>query len=168
MPASSGRLGDRGRDPPLSDADDLEIIARYGDESGASDRSDAVWALIQDVYRSRHAFRRSTICIRQGGDVVLDPPRSAMRAASCQGRRARSQPSALDELDAPIESLLSGQGGHRDGDAQVKAGSLRLDDEVAAHLPGFERHGKERITIRHILTHRSGARCRPRRSISTC
>ena len=29
------------------------------------------------------------------------------------------------------------------------------------HLPGFERHGKERITIRHVLTHRSGVAAMP-------
>jgi CubicO group peptidase (beta-lactamase class C family) len=33
---------------------------------------------------------------------------------------------------------------------------LHLDDPVAMYLPGFGEHGKHRITIRHVLTHRAG------------
>ncbi|BAM04824.1 serine hydrolase domain-containing protein [Phycisphaera mikurensis] len=42
--------------------------------------------------------------------------------------------------------------------AEVDAGRLGLDDEVASHLPGFERNGKAGTTIRHLLTHTSGFR----------
>jgi uncharacterized protein YbbC (DUF1343 family)/CubicO group peptidase (beta-lactamase class C family) len=41
---------------------------------------------------------------------------------------------------------------------QVEAGTLRLDDAVASHIPGFGKYGKERITLRHLLTHMSGLR----------
>ncbi|MBA3948896.1 MAG: DUF1343 domain-containing protein [Acidobacteria bacterium] len=41
---------------------------------------------------------------------------------------------------------------------QVEAGALRLDDPVAAYIPGFGKYGKERITLRHLLTHMSGLR----------
>ena len=40
----------------------------------------------------------------------------------------------------------------------VEDGRLRLTDRVADHVPGFERYGKDRITIRHLLTHTSGLR----------
>ena len=40
----------------------------------------------------------------------------------------------------------------------VEQGRVRLNDTVAAHLPGFERHGKNGITVRHLLTHVSGLR----------
>jgi uncharacterized protein YbbC (DUF1343 family)/CubicO group peptidase (beta-lactamase class C family) len=40
----------------------------------------------------------------------------------------------------------------------VEAGRLRLNDAVAAYVPGFERYGKSAITIRHLLTHVSGLR----------
>lgn len=33
---------------------------------------------------------------------------------------------------------------------------LTLDDPVAAHWPQFAQHGKQAITIRHVLQHRSG------------
>ena len=36
--------------------------------------------------------------------------------------------------------------------------ALRLDDNVARFLPEFARQGKERVTIRHLLTHTGGFR----------
>lgn len=42
--------------------------------------------------------------------------------------------------------------------ALVEDGGLRLRDRVALHLPGFERHGKETITVEQLLTHVSGLR----------
>lgn len=40
----------------------------------------------------------------------------------------------------------------------VESGRLGLDDTVATHLPPFAAHGKEGITIRHLLTHTAGLR----------
>jgi uncharacterized protein YbbC (DUF1343 family)/CubicO group peptidase (beta-lactamase class C family) len=40
----------------------------------------------------------------------------------------------------------------------IEDGRLRLNDPVAAHIPGFQRYGKGGITIRHLLTHVSGLR----------
>jgi CubicO group peptidase (beta-lactamase class C family) len=37
-------------------------------------------------------------------------------------------------------------------------GQLTLDDPVARHIPEFAAHGKERITLRHLLTHTAGIR----------
>lgn len=38
----------------------------------------------------------------------------------------------------------------------AQRGLLNLDDPVAMHWPEYEAHGKGAITIRHVLTHRSG------------
>lgn len=35
-------------------------------------------------------------------------------------------------------------------------GLLHVDDRIIDHIPEFGRHGKERVTIRHLLTHRAG------------
>lgn len=40
----------------------------------------------------------------------------------------------------------------------VEEGRIRLNDRVAAYIPGFERYGKGEITVRHLLTHVSGLR----------
>ena len=41
---------------------------------------------------------------------------------------------------------------------QWERGALELDDRVAEHLPEFATHGKDEITIRHLLTHTAGIR----------
>ncbi len=38
----------------------------------------------------------------------------------------------------------------------IEAGKIGLDDPVAKYLPAFGNHGKEAITIRHLLTHQGG------------
>src|SRR6185503_9283469 len=38
----------------------------------------------------------------------------------------------------------------------VSEGKLRLDAPVQRYLPAFRGSGKERVTIRHLLTHSSG------------
>jgi uncharacterized protein YbbC (DUF1343 family)/CubicO group peptidase (beta-lactamase class C family) len=40
----------------------------------------------------------------------------------------------------------------------VEHGRIRLNDPVAQFIPEFGRHGKERVTVRHLLTHTSGLR----------
>ena len=40
----------------------------------------------------------------------------------------------------------------------VERGELGLDESVAEYVPGFERHGKGGITLRHVLTHTGGFR----------
>lgn len=40
----------------------------------------------------------------------------------------------------------------------VERGMLSLDDPIALHIPEFAVHGKESITLRHLLTHTGGFR----------
>ena len=40
----------------------------------------------------------------------------------------------------------------------IEQGRVRLNDRVSTFIPGFERYGKENITVRHLLTHMSGLR----------
>ena len=42
--------------------------------------------------------------------------------------------------------------------ALVEDGAVRLRDRVSRHLPGFELHGKDSVTVEHLLTHVSGLR----------
>lgn len=41
---------------------------------------------------------------------------------------------------------------------QWERGEIDLDDPVGAHLPAFAANGKERVTVRHLLTHTGGLR----------
>ena len=38
----------------------------------------------------------------------------------------------------------------------VEEGKLRFSDRVAEHVPGFEAHGKDGVTLAHLLTHQAG------------
>src|SRR5690242_9657490 len=38
----------------------------------------------------------------------------------------------------------------------VEEGKLRFSDRVAEHVPGFEAHGKQDVTVAHLLTHQAG------------
>lgn len=40
----------------------------------------------------------------------------------------------------------------------VEQGEVELDDPVAAFIPAFAAHGKDDITVRHLLTHTAGLR----------
>ncbi|WP_432971809.1 serine hydrolase domain-containing protein [Dactylosporangium sp. CA-233914] len=78
------------------------------------------------------------LCVVRDGTVVLD------RAYGCG-------PGALFWIfstSKPFAALLV----HR----LVERGALGLDDPLATHWPEFAARGKERITVRHVLQHRSG------------
>ena len=139
---------------------DLEIVTRYGDESGPTEKPDAVWALVQQVYRSG-MHPGIQICIRHEGEVVLD--RAIGHASGVvPGRRFDRNRAVPLTLDTPINlfsaaKAVTGMAMHK----LEEQGALRLDDAVAEHVPGFEQHGKERITIRNVLTHRAGSAALP-------
>jgi uncharacterized protein YbbC (DUF1343 family)/CubicO group peptidase (beta-lactamase class C family) len=40
----------------------------------------------------------------------------------------------------------------------LEDGKIRLSDRVSTFIPGFERYGKQDITVRHLMTHVSGLR----------
>ena len=40
----------------------------------------------------------------------------------------------------------------------MEDGKIRLSDRVSSFIPGFERHNKTDITVRHLMTHTSGLR----------
>ncbi len=40
----------------------------------------------------------------------------------------------------------------------LEEGKIRLTDRVSTFIPGFERYGKQDITVRHLMTHVSGLR----------
>jgi CubicO group peptidase (beta-lactamase class C family) len=47
----------------------------------------------------------------------------------------------------------------------IERGVLNLEDRIADHIPGYERHNKGEITIGHVLAHRAGVPNLPREAI---
>ncbi len=139
---------------------DLEIVTHYGEESGPGEEADAIWSLVQQVYRSG-MHPGIQICIRHDGRVVLDRSIGHARGV-LPGRRFDRNRAVPLTLDTPVNlfsaaKAVTGMVMHK----LEEVGALQLDDAVAEHLPGFEQHGKAGITIRHVLTHRAGIAAMP-------
>jgi CubicO group peptidase (beta-lactamase class C family) len=89
-----------------------------------------------DLVQARGAAAR--LCVLREGQVVLD------RGFGCPPDALFWIFSASKPLVALLVHLLA------------QRGELTLDDRVAEHWPRFGQHGKESVTIRQVLQHRSG------------
>jgi CubicO group peptidase (beta-lactamase class C family) len=94
---------------------------------------------LERVARLAHARGGSSwLVVLRDGEVVLD-------------RRTNCAPDALFysfSVSKPFVALAIHLLAQRE--------QLSLDDPVAKHWPGYEANGKDAITLRHVLTHRSG------------
>lgn len=113
-----------------------------------------VWAAAVALYRTG-VHPALQLCIRHRGAIVLH---RAIGHAS--GNAPEDAPEAAKVLATP-ETPFNLFSASKAVTAMVihkldEKGLLRLDDRVGDFIPGFARHGKEGITIRHILAHRAG------------
>ncbi len=115
---------------------------------------DEIWRSVEDIYRTR-LHPAVALCLRRRGQVVID--RAIGHAAgNCPG-----DPRDADLVPATPSTLYNIFSASKAITATVihlldEQGYLHIDDPVAEYIPEFGRHGKERITIRHVLTHRAG------------
>jgi uncharacterized protein YbbC (DUF1343 family)/CubicO group peptidase (beta-lactamase class C family) len=94
------------------------------------------------------------------GAVVLVGHRDAIVYQKAFGNRALEpsiEPMTLDTI-FDLASLTKVVATTTSVLVLVEDGRVRLNDRVAAYIPGFERYGKGGITIRHLMTHLSGLR----------
>jgi CubicO group peptidase (beta-lactamase class C family) len=78
------------------------------------------------------------LCVLRGGEVLFDWSFGV----------AVDMPFLLFSAGKPLTAVLVHQ--------LAEAGALNLDDPVARHWPEFGEQGKQHITIRQVLQHRSG------------
>jgi uncharacterized protein YbbC (DUF1343 family)/CubicO group peptidase (beta-lactamase class C family) len=100
----------------------------------ALDRGELPGAVVLVVHGDRVVFRKAY------GQRSLRPTRTPMTADTVFD---------LASLTKPIATATSLM-------LLVEQGKLRLSDRVADHLPGFGKHGKDRLTLEHLLLHTSG------------
>ncbi|MBY0275971.1 beta-lactamase family protein [Candidatus Binatia bacterium] len=115
---------------------------------------DAVWDAVRSLYASG-THPAVALCVRYQGEVVLD--RAIGYARGNAPDDAPDAPKVLATPDTPF-CLLSAS---KPVTAMVvhlldERRLVHLDDPVAEYIPEFARHGKETITLRHILGHRAG------------
>lgn len=143
--------------------DDLSTVTVRGPEQGSGEAAERIWSQIEDVYRSG-MHPAIQVCIRHRDEVIVDRAIGHARG-NLPGRRLDPRHAVPLTLDTPVNLFSAAKA----ITAMVvhkldEIGVLSLDDRVADHLPGFERHGKDEITIRHVLTHRASIATLPAES----
>jgi CubicO group peptidase (beta-lactamase class C family) len=114
---------------------------------------DAIWQAVKTLYRAG-VQPAMQLCIRRRGQILLD------RAIGCGGGgpdgTARCRESPRTHGDAVQYVLRSKAVTAMVIHSLDEQHLLHLDDPVCEYIPEFAKHGKEWITIRHVLTHRAG------------
>lgn len=149
--------------------DDLEAATTTGPEEPAhaggleNENVEKIWKSALDLYRSG-VHPALTICVRREGAVVLN--RAIGHARGNGPRESDDAEKVAATPDTPFcvysaSKALTAFVIH----TLVERGAIGLDDPVCKHIPGYERHGKEGITIGHVLAHRAGVPNLPKEAL---
>jgi len=124
---------------------------------------DAVWRRAEDFYRTG-LHPALQICIRRSGRVVLN--RALGHASGNAPCDDPDTPKVLATHQTPIciysaAKAITAMVIHKLDEQRA----LHLEDRVCEYIPEFGRHGKQWITLRHVLGHRAGIPSLPPESI---
>lgn len=148
---------------------DLDSVTDFGEEAdpGEGDVSardiEAIWKTFQQWYRSG-VHPAMQVCIRRHGAVVLN---RAIGHASGNGPRDGAEAVRVPAtVDTPFcvystSKAITAFVVHK----LAERGLLSLHDPVAEHIPGYEKKGKHRITVGHVLAHRAGVPNLPKEAL---
>lgn len=136
---------------------DLDSVTAIGDE----DHSDADSAAVERIWRAaRHWYRAGMhpaiqLCIRRHGRVVLN------RAIGHGWGNAPTDPPDAEKIPVTTDTPFCVYSAAKAMTATVvhmlvERGVFSLDDRVCDYIPSYTSHGKDRTTIRHVLTHSAG------------
>jgi len=113
-----------------------------------------IWEAARALYRTG-VHPALQLCIRRHGEIVLH--RAIGHAAGNAPQDAPDAPRVLCTTQTPFNIFSASKAVtamviHKLDEERL----LHLEDRVCEYIPEFSRHGKDRITIRHILSHRAG------------
>ena len=139
---------------------DLGEVTRIGVEASPRQARttraelDRLWGIVQALYRTG-VYPGLQVCVRRRGHVVLS--RALGHAAGNAPDDPPDTPKVPMELDTPVNifsasKAITAMVIHKLDEEHA----LHVDDRVCDFIPDFRRHGKSRITIRHLLAHRAG------------
>ncbi|MBV8967184.1 MAG: beta-lactamase family protein, partial [Mycobacteriaceae bacterium] len=136
---------------------DLDAVTDVGpeDHSGIDAESvERIWRAVRHWYQAG-MHPAIQLCLRHNGNVVLnraighgwgngpeDPPDAEKIAVTTETPFCTY--SAAKAITTTVVHML------------VERGYFSLDDRVCDYLPGYTSHGKDRTTIRHVMTHSAG------------
>ncbi len=136
---------------------DLEAVTTLGAEDQSEVDPAAVeriWQATQDWYNvGMHPAIQ--VCLRRNGKVVLD------RAIGHGWGNGPEDPADAEKVLATPETPFCVYSAAKAMASTVvhmlvERGHFSLDDRVCDYLPSYTGHGKDRTTIRHVMTHSAG------------
>lgn len=136
---------------------DLDSATAIGDE----DHSEIGDAAVDRIWQAaRHWYEAGMhpaiqLCLRHNGRVVLN------RAIGHGWGNAPTDPPDAEQVPVATDTPFCVYSAAKGIAATVvhmlvERGVFSLDDRVCEYLPTFTSHGKDRITIRHVVTHSAG------------
>lgn len=139
---------------------DLESVTSRGaevdpvDAGMTRDQVERMWATIRRLYRSG-AHPAIQLTIRREGMVVLD--RAIGHAKGNGPAEPKDGPKELVSTETPFviysaTKAITAMVAHMLDERH----EIHLGDRVCEYVPEFARHGKEGITVAHVLAHRAG------------
>lgn len=133
---------------------DLDSVTAVGDEHSGDLDVESIWRAARHWYAAgmQPAIQ---VCLRHRGRVVLNRAIGhAWGNGPADAPDAEQIPvttdtpfcvySAAKAITTTVVHML------------VERGEFSLDDRVCDHLPSYTSHGKDRTTIRHVMTHSAG------------
>jgi CubicO group peptidase (beta-lactamase class C family) len=146
--------------------DDLKAVTTTGREDDPAqggletEAVERIWRSAVDLYRSG-VHPAVQVCIRRQGAVILNRAIGHARGNGPGDGRDAQKVLATPETPFLIYS------GSKAITAMVvhllhERGVLDINQRVCEYIPGYEEHGKQDITIAHVLSHRAGVPNLPR------
>ena len=140
--------------------DDLEAATTVGAEDDPAaagvdaELVERIWEGGLSLYRSG-VHPALQLCVRREGKVIVD--RAIGHARGNGPDDGDDVPKVAVTTDTPFCVYSTSKGitalvVHK----LIEKGLLALDDRIVDHIPEYARHGKEGITIGHVLSHRAG------------
>ena len=146
--------------------DDLAAVTTIGAEESAAaggyedDAVERMWRAGVDLYRSA-VHPALQLCVRRNGHVVLDRAVGHSRGNgpgdgedAPKDQTTPETPFCVYSTSKAMTAIVTL--------ALEERGALSIEDRVSDHIPNYARHGKDDITIAHVLSHRAGVAGMPR------
>ena len=143
---------------------DLDAVTAVGDE----DHSTIDRASVERIWQAaRHWYEAGMhpaiqLCLRHNGKVVLN------RAIGHGWGNGPDDPLDAEKVTVTTETPFCAYSTAKGITTTVvhmlvERGYFSLDDRVCDYLPSYTSHGKDRTTIRHVMTHSAGVPLAPKR-----
>jgi CubicO group peptidase (beta-lactamase class C family) len=136
---------------------DLDAVTTMGTE----DHSDIDRAAVERIWQAARYWYQAgmhpaiQLCLRHNGKVILN------RAIGHGWGNAPTDPLEVEKIPVTTETPFCAYSSAKAITATVvhmlvERGHFSLDDRVCDYLPNYTSYGKDRTTIRHVMTHSAG------------